>query len=291
MNRAMRLALAAIVVAAPVPASARQTILFVGNSFTYGANSAAWKYRADRVTDLNADGVGGVPALFRTFAEQAGLDYDVHLETAGGRTLSWHLAERRGVIDRRGDHVVLQEYSTLDPLRPGDAGAFVAATGALARLFAARNPNVAIRLTATWSRPDLTYRPGSRWSGKPVAAMASEVRVAYDRAAGTHPAIRGVAPVGQAFTCAIRSGVADADPHDGLAAGKVDLWAYDRYHGSIHGYYLEALVLFGQITGRDPQSLGEREVAAAELGIAPDHAAALQRVAANAIATDGGCGR
>lgn len=279
------------IVAGPAAAQRRERVLFVGNSFTYGANSAAWKYRAGQVTDLNGAGVGGVPALFHVFARQAGLEYDVYLETAGGRSLAWHLAQRRGVIDRHWDHVVLQEYSTLDPERPGDPDAFVAATRSLATMFAARNPNVKIRLAATWSRPDLTYRPGSPWSGKPIAAMAGEVRVAYDRAARSHRAIKGIAPVGQAFTCAIGVGVADGDPYDGLGPTQVDLWSYDRYHASVHGYYLKALVLFGQITGQDPRVLGKDEIAASELGISPNQAAALQAVAALAIATDGKCER
>ena len=51
------------------PAYAR-TILFVGNSFTFGAGSPVQHYRPDRVTDLNKQGIGGVPALFATFAEE-----------------------------------------------------------------------------------------------------------------------------------------------------------------------------------------------------------------------------
>ncbi len=55
-----------------LPASAQtKTILFVGNSFTFGANSAAHYYKPDTVTDLNGPGangktVGGVPGTFAT---------------------------------------------------------------------------------------------------------------------------------------------------------------------------------------------------------------------------------
>ena len=46
-----------------------RTILFVGNSFTYGQNSAARFYQSDTVIDLNGPiggrTVGGVPALFK----------------------------------------------------------------------------------------------------------------------------------------------------------------------------------------------------------------------------------
>jgi hypothetical protein len=60
------------------------SILFIGNSFTYGAGSAVRYYRNQTVTDLNNEGVGGVPALFKVFAEQAGLKFDVAVETRGG---------------------------------------------------------------------------------------------------------------------------------------------------------------------------------------------------------------
>ena len=46
-------------------------VTFVGNSFTQGAHSAARNWGADMVTDLNGAGYGGVPALFKLFAEQA----------------------------------------------------------------------------------------------------------------------------------------------------------------------------------------------------------------------------
>ncbi|SFP54932.1 PEP-CTERM sorting domain-containing protein [Sphingomonas rubra] len=280
------LLLAAALLGSP---AAAETILFVGNSFTFGATSAVQDYRPGSVADLNGEGVGGVPALFARFAEQAGLDYRVSLETAPGRSLAWHLTERRDRIDRAWDHVVLQEYSTLDPDRPGDPARTIAAAQSLAALLRARNPGVDLRLTATWSRPDLVYRPGSRWSGTPIDRMARDLRVGADRAA--EAARARVMPVGEAFTCAIRGGVADPNPYDGIAAGQVDLWGGDHYHGSTAGYYLEALVVFGAVTGRDPTALGRDEKAAADLGLSPDRAAALQRVAKEALASDGGCGR
>ena len=64
-----------------------RSILFVGNSFTFGAMSSVMTYRTGSVTDLNGDGMGGVPALFKRFADEAGLRYNVSLETAAGETL------------------------------------------------------------------------------------------------------------------------------------------------------------------------------------------------------------
>ena len=48
-------------------ASAATSVHFIGNSVTYGAGAAVHFYRADTVTDLNDEGIGGVPALFRAF--------------------------------------------------------------------------------------------------------------------------------------------------------------------------------------------------------------------------------
>ena len=78
------------------------SVLFIGNSFTFAAGSPVSFYRADTVTDLNNEGIGGVPALFKSFTQQAGLDYDVSLETRGGSGLDFHLENKRGVIGRRG---------------------------------------------------------------------------------------------------------------------------------------------------------------------------------------------
>lgn len=278
-------------VLAPAPAVAVATapprrILFIGNSFTFGAYSAVRGYRAETVTDLNNEGIGGVPALFKRFANQAGLAYDVSLETSPGKGLDFHLAERRSLVDRAWDVVILQGHSLLDPARPGDPAVHVRAAGQLAKLFIARNPAVDLQLTATWSRADKVYQPGSPWSGTPIAQMATDVRRGNDMARKAEPRIAGVIPVGQGWSRAIADGIADANPYDGIGPGQVDLWAYDHYHASSHGYYLEALLIFGRVTGRDPRSLGAAERAAFDLGIAPESARALQEVAFATLAAE-----
>jgi hypothetical protein len=269
----------ALALAAAIAAQAPRTILFVGNSFTFGADSDAMTYRKDSVTDLNGDGMGGVPALFKRFADQAGLRYRVSLETAAGQTLAGHLATKRGVIDKNWDAVVLQQYSTLDPDKPGDAASTIPAARGLSELLRKRNPLVDISLVATWSRPDLTYPEGKRWSGQGVRQMALDLRKADDKVRAAVPSIARVIPVGQAFTCAIARGIADPNPYDGLTRGQVDLWAGDHYHASNHGYYLEALTVFAAVTRADPRNLGRNEKAAHDLGIKPSVAAGLQRVA------------
>ncbi|WP_404338613.1 DUF4886 domain-containing protein [Sphingomonas sp. MMS12-HWE2-04] len=276
----------ALAQAAPAQTSAPRTILFVGNSFTQGANSAAKRYRADAVTDLVGDGIGGVPALFKTFTEQAGLDWRVSLETQGGKSLAFHYEERREKLAGAWDVVVLQEFSTLDRERPGDATGYAKYARMLAAMAVRAYPQAEVLLMATWSRADQVYRPGNPWSGKPIAAMADDLRAAAEQVRATSRDIRGVLPVGQAWNCAIARGVADPNPYDGIAFGQVDLWSYDHYHASIYGYYLEALIVFGQVTGIDPVTLGAQERAADDLGISKQQAVALQQIASAQLATE-----
>jgi len=255
-------------------------VLFVGNSFTYGAGSPVMFYRAGSVTDLNAEGIGGVPALFKSFTTQAGLDYDVSLETRGGSGLEFHLENKREVLARRAwDTVVMQGQSTLDFEKPGDPAKLIATSRQMAELFRERNPKVQLYLMATWSRADQTYKGPGPWFGKPIEAMARDVRAAYDKAAATAPGVKAVIPVGEAWMRAMQTGLADPNPYDGIDAGKVDLWAADHYHASTHGYYLEALVVFGSLTGRDPRSLGDAECSAFELGLPRAEVKALQQIA------------
>src|SRR4030095_1190889 len=112
----------------------------------------------------------------------------------------------------------------------------------------------------------------------PITAMANDVRTGYDLAAKQATLIKAVIPTGQSWIRAMDTGVADSNPYDGLTFGKIDLWTHDQYHASSYGYYLEALMIFGRVTGRDPQALGQRESAAEALGLSRDHVQALQRV-------------
>ena len=192
-----------------------ETILFVGNSFTFAALSPVWHYRSAGVTDLNGEGVGGVPALFKVFAGEAGLPYDVSLETSPGKDLQWHIDNRTPVIDRAYDHVILQSYSTLDARNPGDPDALIQSVAALARMFHGRNPNVDIRLDATWSRADLTYQPGGHWYGKPIAAMERDVSAGYRKAAAASPWVHDVIEVGAAWNRAHRDRFRDRQPLSG----------------------------------------------------------------------------
>ena len=263
-----------------IQAQTATSVLFVGNSFTFGAGSPVMFYRSGTVTDLNDEGIGGVPALFKSFATQAGLAYDVYLEARGGSGLEFHLENKRDVLGRRAwDNVVMHGQSTLDFEKPGDPAKIVATSRQMAEFLRERNPAVQLYLMATWSRADQTYRGNGPWSGKPIEAMARDVRAAYDKAAASAPGVKAVIPVGEAWTRAMQAGVADPNPYDGIEFGKVDLWTADHYHASMHGYYLEALVVFGSLTGRDPRALGDNECSAYELGLSRPQVKALQQIA------------
>lgn len=279
MHKTLALIAAVVVVIGGTGSAAATSVLFIGNSFLFGSGSAVRFYRANTVTDLNNEGIGGVPALFKSFTQQAGLDYDVSLETRGGSGLDFHLANKLDVIGKRGwDTVVMHGFSLLDAEKPRDPAKLVATSKQMAEVLRAKNPNVAIYLMATWSRADHVYPAKGSWSGTPIDVMARDIRAAYDQAA-TGAKAKAVIPVGEAWTRAMQSGVADPNPYDGVEAAKLNLWTYDSYHASAHGYYLEALVIFGSLTGRDPRSLGELECSAFELGFSRADTKALQQVA------------
>jgi hypothetical protein len=272
---------------APCMAEAR-TILFVGNSFTFGAGSAAHYYKSETVTDLNlpdAKGrtVGGVPAIFKSFTKQAGLDYDVSLETVGGKGMDFHFAEKRPLLDKPWDVVVMHGYSTLDQANPGNPVLLVTSAKQMTDMFRARNAQAEVWLTATWSRADQTYPAGKPWSGKPIQQMGKDIAAGYALAAKDAKAT-GIVPAGLAWNRAMETGVADDNPYDGIAYGKVDLWTHDSYHASAYGYYLEALLVFGRVTGKDPLSLGETETVAEDLGFSKTQTKALQQIAHDELA-------
>jgi hypothetical protein len=265
-----------------------KTILFVGNSFTFGANSAAHYYKPDTVTDLNGPALngkttGGVPAFFKAFTKEAGLDYTVSLETVGGKGIDFHFAEKRALLDKPWDVVVMHGYSTLDIDHPGNPALLVSSAKQMSDMFRAKNPRSDIWLSATWSRADQTYPADKPWHGKPIQQMGKDIAVAYD-AAAKNAHVTGVVPVGLAWNRAIDTGVAGGDPYAGVPAGKIDLWSWDNYHASAYGYYLEALLVFARVTGKDPLSLGDNETVADDMGFSKPQTHALQQIAHDELA-------
>ncbi|OON69224.1 DUF4886 domain-containing protein [Hymenobacter sp. CRA2] len=284
-------------VAAGPPAKKPIVILFVGNSFFHGKYLPVLKYNAGAIKDENfglpkedpryeqydhePGPWGGIPAIFKKLTDEAGLRYEVHLESVSGQTLQFHYDNARSVIDRPGwDAVVLQEYSTrpLPARRSGKPELFQEYATRIEQLVHARNPAARVYLYETWARADQTYPTGRPYSGLPVDSMGQDLHGGYYGLARQNGRLAGVAPAGDAWLRAMRQGVALRNPYS-PEAGKVDLWGEDHYHPSNWGAYLNACVLFAEITGKNPAKLGRREQAAADLGIAPAVAAQLQRIA------------
>lgn len=286
----MKYLLGTLSVLAALTCSAQaETILFVGNSFTFGEHGTAKHYRTREVRDLNPPDenrrtIGGVPAIFKEFTKQANLSYDVSLETQGGMGLDFHYTQKLPLLDRPWDVVILQSYSTLDEDRPGNPGLLTEYTRKFDTTLHARNPNVKIYLNATWSRADMTYPADEPWSGKPIEQMGIDIAAGYEVARKASPGVAGVVPVGLAWNRAFATGFADPNPYDGIASGQINLWAFDSYHASDFGYYLEALLVFGKVTGLDPLSLGPKEIAASDFGFSGAQATALQQIAHDELA-------
>jgi hypothetical protein len=281
----------AVLLAFTLPASAK-TILFVGNSFTMGAGSPVHLYQTNTVHDLNpandrGQTLGGEAALFKEMTKEAGLDYDVSVEAVGGKNFDFHFGEKHDVLDKPWDEVVMQSYSQLNKDKPGDPSLVVEYSQKLDKMFHAKNPNVKVWFQAIWSRADYSSPEIAPWKGKPIDQMAKDVYAGFEKAQAASPDVTGIIPVGLAWNRAWATGVADSDPTDGIAAGKMNLWTYDSQHGSSAGYILASLVIFGQLTGHDPLSLGNREHTAMDLGLSGAQVHALEQVAHDELVAHG----
>lgn len=135
-------ACAALANAAPTHAES-VSVLFVGNSYTFGRVDPVMSYNAANVRDLTAamwitnpagsnafepHPWGGVPGIFKQFTVQAGLDYDVALSTRNAASLRGHFLNsnpagwdlRGNIASQTWDKVVLQEQSDESlPKQPG----------------------------------------------------------------------------------------------------------------------------------------------------------------------------
>jgi hypothetical protein len=282
---------------APTTAIAQTRILFVGNSFTHGKFAPVLNYNAASVIDENyglpssspryeaTDNSGGqwsgIPGIFKKFADQAGLNYEVHLEALAGNSLENHYNKALTVINQaKWDQVVLQELSTgpLPSTRGGNRTSLYTYSTYLEQTVHAANPAAQLYLYETWARADMTYPANSTYAGLPIDTMAQNLHRGTYAAFARNGRFAAVAPAGDAWILAIKQGVAMPNPYSPVA-GKLNLWGSDNYHPSKYASYLNACVLLYTITGVDPRTLGSGEQAAAALGIAPATAVTLQEIA------------
>jgi hypothetical protein len=139
--------------------------------------------------------------------------------------------------------------------------------------FTSTNPNAPIFGSSTVAQQNgnKAYAPYVG-DANPIAAMASDLHNAYTTEAAAfnaaHPTMShvNVALAGDAWVTAINQGIAQFNPFlSSEPAGQVDLWDSNPllacctvpigYHPSQYGDFLDALVLFGQITGVNPETL------------------------------------
>jgi hypothetical protein len=257
---------------------------------------------------------GGIPGIFAELAQEADLPYDVHIEAISATTLRKNYRVASDVIAQPlWDDVVLQETSfepiptSLSQNPRSDPQAFCEAVETIEQGVHSVAPHAEVYLYATWAPADTawldTTAGGSPFSSDEFLRHLAELTKAYHDAywsAAAHDGnIRGVAPAGDAWARAWRDGVANPNPYSGSAPGIALSFDYQPgsqpltrdvptdegfHHPSKYGAYLNGLVLFETITGRDVRRFGEREQAAADLGIEGQTAIELQRVAWEAVA-------
>lgn len=119
------------------------SVLFVGNSYTFGRNDPVMSYNSANVHDLtypmwlknstNSNVFephpwGGVPGIFKQFTVEAGLEYEVSLSARNAASLRGHFLNsnpdgwdlRGNIAAQKWDKVVLQENSDEPlPRQPG----------------------------------------------------------------------------------------------------------------------------------------------------------------------------
>jgi hypothetical protein len=165
--------------------------------------------------------------------------------------------------------------------------------------FTSNNPNAPIFGSSTIAQQNgnKAYAPYVG-DANPIAAMASDLHNAYTAEAAAFNSANptkshvSVALAGDAWVTAINQGIAQFNPFlSSEPAGQIDLWDSDPllacctvpigYHPSQYGDFLDALVLFGQITGVNPETLlaewdpNNQLSASFALGISPEIADAL----------------
>lgn len=280
-------------------------VLFVGNSFTHGKFTPVLNYNAASVTDVNfgqpissprgeitfgePPPFGGIPGIFKKFTVQAGLTYDIQLETCSGKGLSYHYTNALSVIAQPNwDVIILQDLST-GPVpvgRGGDPTGFITAVNQLETAIHQQNAATQIWLYQTWARADLTYLPANDYFGEPIETMFDDVRTGYQNALAQNANLMGLIPAGDAWIRAIGSiatpGFAIRNPYTQLGQG-MNLWGVDHYHPSKYGAYLNALVIYGRLTGGDPVGIDTSNVVGAELGLTAGDSLVLRQTARDTL--------
>ena len=281
----LQTAILSSVLASAAAIAAPMKVLFVGNSFTHGHAAPTMTYNPQTITDANGLHLGGLPAIFKQFTQQAGLDCDVTIEAVSAKTLGYHLKKSAIIARPDWDAVVLQGQSTeaLPKMHGGDPDRFIADAVALRDMIRSKNKSAAIYLYETWSSPRALPTSHYPDNDAGLRIMQHDLQAAAYSAFARH-GFRAVVRVGDAFMLALDQGIGTHVPFDGQLEVKTD--AFDMYdpedvrHASKYGYYLAAAVMYAKITGHDPRQLHAGPGTAAEsLQITASQAASLHALA------------
>ncbi len=250
---------------------------------------------------------GGVPGIFAELAAEAGMPYDVHIEAISATSLAKNYQAAGSVIVQSFWNTVVLQEATFEPIPPSLSGnssskpaTFCSAVSTIEQAVHGASPAAKLYLYETGAPADTAYLHSASAGSSDSAYLAALSRLtaayhdAYLTAAAQDGHIAGVAETGDAWSRAWAEGVANPDPYSGNAAGISLTFNYQPgsepsttnkptdagfHHPSIYGAYLNGLVLFQKITGKDVRTFCGTEKAAQTLGISPAVALQLQQVA------------
>jgi hypothetical protein len=215
-----------------------EEILFIGNSFTYGAGDKA------------IEGHGGVPKLVEAIAASKGKIIATTMVVAGGKDWGFHLGQPKtaeALAARKWDWVVLQDLST-KPTHMGKLDEYLQNGETFYKRIREKSPNAKILLYETWARS----KGSGFYTGKSTAKsfvdpaeMTTEIEKAYAecqrRLETLEPGEQvAMAPVGTAFARCVEK------------YPDMVLNAPDQHHASAKGSYLAALVIYATIFQDSP---------------------------------------
>jgi len=214
-------------------------ILFIGNSFTFGAG------------DPQVEKNGGVPKLVEAIATSKGKTASTVMVTTGGKDWGFHLANPAtdtALKSKPWNWVVIQDYST-QATHVGNVAEFMKNGEAFDDRISQESPQAKIVLYETWAldakNPIFTSTSGPKQFANPDEMIGELVKnyTALQTALQAKDPNRQVdlAPVGKAFSRCLQE-------HP-----EINLHAKDMKHASRDGSYLSALVIYATIFRDSPK--------------------------------------
>lgn len=224
-----------------ISAGKDKKILFLGNSYT--AQSAKF--------------------IKEVFNREGG-SYELRFGTPGGKDLNFHFTNptsQQALKSAKWDFVVIQEQSQKAGLGGPHTKSFF--DGAKGLCAAIKKQGAKPCLFMTWGRRDGDKRNTQVFPD--FITMHGKISASYEKAAKDNDSL--LAPVGHAF----------AIIHGQDKALFRKLYKSDGSHPSAEGGYLAACVLWGTLTGKDPNSIRWNG------SLNSRHAKVLREVAAKAV--------